>query len=348
MKTICFFNNKGGVGKTTLACNIAAAFASMGKRVLVIDCDPQCNATILILGESAATAFYTGDTELLEDAPVDNATLFQVISPIEVGEPGINRGVAVQPSARNRFKVDLLPGHPRLSIIEDRLSQAWRDAKGGDTGGLRKTNWFASLIDSLGDRYDYVFVDLGPSLGALNRSALLGSEYFVTPMGPDIFSVIGLSNISEWLSEWTETYKNSVENCEKESPGQVDRFGLRRSVAVSRGHAGYTVQAYIAKYESGKRRPTKAYEKILRNFPNEVERNLSKFFCPGLTKATASLGEVPHMFSLVPLAQAAAAPIASLKSSDGLVGAHYAQASRYAEIIRSVAQAILANVNRGK
>lgn len=62
MKSVSFFNNKGGVGKTTLTCNLAFTFAKdFGKRVLIVDCDPQCNSTILILGEEISYELYSND-----------------------------------------------------------------------------------------------------------------------------------------------------------------------------------------------------------------------------------------------------------------------------------------------
>ncbi|MGD9164332.1 MAG: AAA family ATPase, partial [Chromatiales bacterium] len=90
--------------------------------------------------------------------------------------------------SENRFGVDLVPGHPSFSIIEDRLGAAWHDLQEGDLGGIRKTNWNLFLKDNIKNRYDYVLYDLGPSLGSINRSVLIGCDKFMTPMGTDIFS----------------------------------------------------------------------------------------------------------------------------------------------------------------
>lgn len=342
MKVVSFFNNKGGVGKTTLTCNLAAHFSRKNQRVLVVDVDPQCNATILTLGEDRAAPLYWNDTPNEERDRTTN--LWSILEPIELGEPTINTAVHPIGRATNRFGFDLIPGHPRVSTIEDRLSQAWRDTQGGDVGGLRKTNWVFTLARQLSENYDLIILDLGPSLGSLNRTALLGSDYFVTPMGADVFSILGLRNISSWLREWTAAYLRGLGTCEQISPGATARFNLATHLPILNGFAGYTVQAYIAKFRQGEKRPTKAFERITSSFSAEVLANLEDFFTPGLSIEAALLGEIPNMYSLIPLAQTASAPIIDLKSSDGLVGSHYNQAARYVEILNDVTNALARNL----
>lgn len=343
MKVLSFFNNKGGVGKTTLTCNLAAHLARQGGlRIVVVDVDPQCNATILTLGEERAAPLYWAEEPSEERERTTN--LWSVLEPIELGEATVMSQVNPILAASNRFGYDLIPGHPRVSIIEDRLSQAWRDAIGGDVGGLRRTNWVVTLAAQLAPRYDLMILDLGPSLGSLNRTALLGSDYFVTPMGADVFSILGLRNISNWLRDWTAAYSRGVENCERTSPGAGARFGLATNLPVLHGFAGYTVQAYIAKFKQGEKRPTKAFERVTSSFASEVRDNLEAYFTPGMGMEHALLGEVPNMYSLVPLAQTANAPIVDLRSSDGLVGSHYNQAKRYVDILSGVASALARNI----
>jgi cellulose biosynthesis protein BcsQ len=159
------------------------------KQSLVVDADPQCNATQLILGEDKVQIMYklpASGKSKVKNAP---ATLFDVLRPITIGESAIVRPKRLIDRSLNRFEVDLLPGHPQVALLEDRLSQAWLQLSGGDIGGARQTNWNTQVCTEMDTSYDIAFFDVGPSLGALNRSVLLGVDFFVTPMGCDVFSL---------------------------------------------------------------------------------------------------------------------------------------------------------------
>ncbi len=339
MKSIVFFNNKGGVGKTTLICNVAANFATrFKKKVLLIDCDPQCNSTQLVLNDEICAELYWNKTPSLRH------TLLDVLKPIEVGDAGIDPNFTAVSASDNRFNIDILPGHPRLSLVEDRLGQAWSEATGGQIGGLRKTNWGTSLGKSLQGKYDVVFFDVGPSLGSLNRSVLLGADYFISPMGCDIFSIVGIRNIAEWLKQWILLYESGINLCKTQHPGMIDSFPIAVDVKICHGFAGYTVQQYITKSKLGVRRPTLAFEKILEDIPTEMASSLLGFAATGVDTAKAKLGDVPNMFSLIPLAQTAKAPILDLNSLDGLVGSQYVQAKSYAVFVELVSESLQSNI----
>jgi cellulose biosynthesis protein BcsQ len=337
MKSIVFFNNKGGVGKTSLLCNVAAHFANaLSQRVLVIDCDPQCNATQLVLKPDVCQALY--------DKRSHDHTLRTVLEPLQEGESAIEHGFQPFEPKSNRFGVHILPGHPRVSLIEDRLGEAWTQSAGGDIGGLRKTNWCYSMLNHVRSEYDVIFLDVGPSLGSLNRSVLLGADYFVTPMGCDIFSILGIRNIGAWLKAWFKVYERGVGRAKEESAEALGKYAVRERPGVSDGFVGYTVQQYITKSRGGQRRATEAFERILRNIPAEIQKSLHMYSPANNDFPDAKLGDVPNMFSLVPLAQSVNAPIAALTGSDGLVGSQYKQAEQYASIIEGVAGTLAKNV----
>ncbi len=335
MKSISFFNNKGGVGKTTLTCNISYSLASdHNKKILVIDCDPQCNTTILVLGEDRAVDIYDKNPNKID-------TILTVLEPIEFGDSSLNLNVTPISKNENRFMFDLIPGHPRISIIEERLSQAWRDSAAGEIEGLRRTTWANTLCNHFKDDYDFIIFDLGPSLGSLNRTCLVASNHFVAPMGADIFSIIGLKNIGDWFDTWILDYSNAISNCEKKYKGAINKYGIPKKLSIESGFLGYTIQAYIAKYTGGERRPTKAFENITKDFPIKVKESLGRYTKKG-TKM--NLGEIPNMFSLIPLAQAVNAPIGALVSADGLVGSHYSQSKKYHTILKQITARILSNI----
>lgn len=341
MKAISMFNNKGGVGKTTLTCNLANYLAdTMQYEVLVVDCDPQCNATQLIMGSEFASDLYWNSDSSYEDV----TTIKDILQPIEDGDSNISGNIIPLPKSSNRFNVDLIPGHPTFAIIEDRLGSAWHELKGGDLGGIRKTNWNTSLISRIKNDYDFVFYDLGPSLGSINRSILIGCEYFITPMGTDIFSILGIRNISTWLTNWLAIYTNALILCEKNSPNRLEEFNISTNPAIKQGYLGYTSQQYITKSREGVRRPTKAFEEIIKLIPSEISHSLEAFTSDQLRPEDLKLGDVKHLYSLIPLAQSVSAPILKLKSNDGLVGTQFKQQAEYSNILSGIANNIIKNL----
>jgi len=310
-------------------------------RVLLIDADPQCNATQLVLPEPEAIQLYQSE----ESGDHAVQTLRDVLQPIVEGDSFICETCVPQPGRNNRFGIDLLPGHPEMSMMEDRLSRAWLEFSGGEIGGARKTNWSTQLMSKVAEKYDLVFVDVGPSLGALNRSVLVGADYFVTPMGCDIFSVMGVRNIATWMSTWIGEYDNFLERTrEKNSTATaLDRYPLQLDSDEIARYAGYTVQQYITKKTGGVRRPTKAYEQLLERIPTAVWNNLHGLKAGNIGKDNLRLGDVPNMFSLVPLAQAANSPVHNVESADGLVGAQYSQKEDYVAFIRELSSSVLMN-----
>jgi len=338
MKIISFFNNKGGVGKTTLAVNVASYISTnFGKKVLFLDADPQSNSTQMIVEEEKWDSFY-GENPT-------NYTIMDYLMPIQEGDSGLNFDLEPYSWKHNRFQFDLIPGHPRLSIIEDILSDSWNKSTAGDLGGFRKTNWLKALQEHYNEEYDYLIIDLGPSLGALNRSILLNSNFFVTPMGSDIFSLIGISNISSWIRNWLYSYKNGINTLkEKYEDDSINKFPLNLDPDKETRFVGFSVQQYVTKSFSTGRRPVSSYERIISKIPEAIEKHLSFLIFNNLTISQLNLGDVPYLYSLVPLAQSSKAPIYSLTYSDGLVGSQPASVKKYAQMLNDIASKILRNI----
>jgi cellulose biosynthesis protein BcsQ len=339
--SICFFNNKGGVGKTTLACNVAAYLAQkMDLSVLLIDADPQCNATQLVLPDETTEALYS---ERFAPGHHKIDTLKQVLQPILVGDATLSDRVAVAKPDSNRFGVSLLPGHPQIALLEDVLSQNWTQFLGANLGGARVSNWNTQLLHHIGRNYDLIIYDVGPSLGALNRSILIGVDYFISPMGCDIFSLIGIENIASWIQKWQRNYDEAYARC-KEDFSDIDQYKVRRgSVSMAR-FIGYTVQQYLTKTIRSEKRPTAAFEEILEKIPSQIKQSLSRIFAPGLDLEHVKLGDVPYMYSLVPLAQTRHTPIHGLTSKDGLSGGQFGQQQQYNSFIGGLAKSLIVNL----
>lgn len=327
--TVAFFNNKGGVGKTTLACNFAAWQAARGRTTLVVDLDPQCNSTQLLLSEDQWSEVYE------DPAQSEAQTVMGILRNIRAGDSSLDTD-AFRVFRGHRFDVDVLAGHPSLSIFEDLLSEAWTKFRGGEVAGARRTVWLRSLREFLGDRYDMLVVDVSPSLGAINRSALIGSDSFVTPMAADLFSLYALDNITTWFQRWLGEYDAGRENA-KENLDATGHAGLLPDpLPVRHGFVGYTVQQYVSRASGGQVRQIEAYDQHRREIPNRAQRLIE------LSRVTANLelGTVPNMFSMIPLAQGQHAPIAGLSRDDGLRGAQFSQQERYADQLNTIFRVI--------
>ncbi|MCL2778687.1 MAG: ParA family protein [Polyangiaceae bacterium] len=330
------------MGKTTLACNVASCLALEHKlNVLLVDADPQCNATQLVLPEELTEQIYhTGGSG------VDS--LNEVLKPLLAGDASPNVGFTPAAADTNRFGVSVLPGHPQIALLEDQLSQGWTNLIGGNLGGARVSNWNTHLLCNIQPKYDLIVYDVGPSLGALNRSVLLGVDFFVAPMGCDIFSLIGIANIAEWLTRWHQQYETGLAQCEQNHGKELWQYAIKKSASEMSRFVGYTVQQYITKTIRNKKRPTSAYEQILEEIPANIQEHLTGMVGGSLRQENLRLGDVPHMYSLVPLAQSARAPIHQLVSGDGLNGGQFSQQDDYKEFITALSTSLLRNLKTAR
>jgi cellulose biosynthesis protein BcsQ len=342
--SLCFFNNKGGVGKTTLACNVASYLGETENlSVLLVDADPQCNATQLVLSDEMTEQLYASSTGL---SNVDS--LKDVLLPLLRGDASLGTTHRVAGPETNRFAVSVLPGHPQIALLEDRLSTNWQGFMGKDLGGARVSNWNTQLLSHLKPKYDLIIYDVGPSLGALNRSILIGVDYFMAPMGCDIFSLIGIENIANWIKQWRNYYEQAYAQVKSEHQAALEEYKdqVRPTSEAMARFIGYTVQQYITKTIRNEKRATGAYETILAKIPGEISDSLGPFIAPPLTINDVRLGDVPHMFSLVPLAQTSHTPIHKLTGAEGLSGGQYQQQRQYKEFIRTLSESLMHNLRR--
>ncbi|KPQ09259.1 MAG: CobQ/CobB/MinD/ParA nucleotide binding domain [Saliniramus fredricksonii] len=327
MKSITFFNNKGGVGKTTLLCNLAAYFATeMHMNVLVIDADPQCNATQYMFDDKHLSYLYDETSTF---------TIYSVVRPLAQGR-GYSKEVKIQRS--KNFGVDVIPGDPRLALTEDLLARDWGSATSGDTRGIRTSVLFLELLQRY-KHYDLVFFDVGPSLGSINRAVLLGSDYFLSPMSTDIFSLKAIENIATWFADWTKKWKSGLENSD------ADEGDIPVYIPESVTFLGYVTQQYMAKKDTtGNRRPVSAYEKIISQVDNIIRENFHGGINLLHDEQNYNLGTIPNLFSLIPLSQSSRKPIFSLASGDGVRGAHFAKVKDSKVIFSEISRQILNNL----
>lgn len=326
MKSVAFFNNKGGVGKTTLLCNLAGFLAiERGSSVLVVDADPQCNATQSLFQENTLESIYTKKS----------FTIDSIVRPLSLGK-GFTSQFA--PKRSTSFGVDVVPGDPRLALTEDLLATDWGQATSGYVRGLRTTLLFRHLL-KFAAAYDYVFFDVGPSLGAINRAVLLASDTFVTPMATDIFSLKALENISLSLQKWQKLYTAAIAQVEDLEEVDVDEIEWRLKFL------GYVTQQYTAKKDAeGQPRPVRAFDQIMRKVPLTIAAEIVKPLQPELADVDYLLGTIPTLHSLIPLSQSSRRPIFALRAADGVVGAHFAKVAEYKTTIGEIADRLEENM----
>lgn len=331
MKSIAIFNNKGGVGKTTLLCNFAAYIQkNLGKKILVIDADPQCNTTTYVLNEDQFINVYYEPTEF---------TISDIIPPLENGEGYIKNFSVIK---SNYFEFDLIPGNPKFAASEDFLASEWKDVKSSDLRGIKSTLLFSHLM-TLCQNYDYVFFDMGPSLGAINRCILLASDYFITPMSTDIFSLLALENIGESIRSWSKAFNKGVDGMDNSKKKSINTIKNVCDIKF----LGYVEQQYIMKTIGETKRAVRAYEEILSRIPKEIQENIIipiNGIEDHIIDINYKIGSIPNFYSLVPMSQTAHKPIFDLTNIDGVVGAHYQKVKDYAELMEKIVSETMINM----
>ena len=176
VKIVSFSNQKGGVGKTTSCVNISAQIANKGKKVLMIDMDPQGNATSG-LG--------------LQKSKIKN-TIYDVI----IGHCNVEEAII-----KTKFKnLSVIPANIELAGAEVELSEL-------ENG----TNYTKIALDSIKDQYDYIFIDCPPSLGMLTVKALSVSDGIIVPMQCEFYSLEGMSQLLNTVKKIKNLYNPGLQ-----------------------------------------------------------------------------------------------------------------------------------------
>ena len=195
-KTIALFNHKGGVSKTTTTFNLGWKLAQLGKKVLLIDTDPQCNLTGLILG-------YSGDDEF-EDFYLKNPDR-NIKAALKPAYESMPRPIeAIEPVlVDNCPNLYLIPGHINLSEYEITLGIA-QELSSSIQALKNIPGALSFFIQKEVEKYnfDYILIDMNPSLGALNQNILMTSDYFLVPTSPDYFSKMAIDSLAMVLPRW--------------------------------------------------------------------------------------------------------------------------------------------------
>ena len=332
---LTFFNNKGGVGKTSLVYHLAWMLADMGYQVLACDLDPQANLTAAFLEEEQLEALWHSENE----APAK--TILQCVQPLtrvgDIREPTL--APIPEPSLIPGC-LALIPGDLALAGFEDTLSSEWPNALGSSElyRPFRILTAFSTVMQSGASQMgaDVILADVGPNLGAINRSALIAADYIVIPLGNDLLSFQGLRNLGPVLNRWRQGWKRRKDNWN--SPDIAIPAGEMKSV-------GYTVR----QSDLILGRSIRAHDKWVNRMPEEYARNLlDDKQGPYPAKPTEdpehALATVKHYRSLVPMAQEARKPIFHLTPADGAIGSHAAATNDARQDFLALAQKIIERI----
>lgn len=300
---IAFFNNKGGVGKTSLAYHLAWMFAESGQSVLAADLDPQANLSAAFLDENRLEALWGEDGQ--------RRTLAGPLTPLLEGTGGLGEVHVEEIGDR----LGLVVGDLSLSAFEDELSSEWSGCLDGKSRAFRIVGAMWQLIVSAarqrGDRL--VLIDVGPNLGALNRSALVASDHVVIPLAPDLFSLQGLRNLGPTLRRWRAEWCDRVGR--NPDPGALE---------LPRGQMrplGYVVLQHGVRLD----RPVKAYGRWIEQIPSTYRTAVldqNDAIAPSPQQDPMCLAMLRHYHSLIPMGMEARKPIFELKPADGAIGSH--------------------------
>lgn len=322
---LTFFNNKGGVGKTSLVYHLAWMFSELGHTVVAIDLDAQANLTAAYLDEDTL--------ERLWEDEENTTTIYRAIEPLT--QVGDIKEPKVEKIAQGLY---LIPGDVALASFEDLLSESWPKSM-GDPNLYRYFRiltafWQVAQIAAKQIGADIILADVGPNLGAINRSALIASDYVAIPLGADLFSLQGLKNLGPTLRSWRNGWEKRLGNWS--SPDFKLPEGRMQPL-------GYIVQQHSVRLS----RPVKAYDKWIKRMPAVYHTAVLKSSTNASTPSQdpACLSTLKHYRSLIPMGQEARKPIFHLTPADGAIGSHAQAVQEAYKDFKGLAEKLMEKIN---
>ncbi|WP_295700756.1 ParA family protein [Helicobacter japonicus] len=312
-KSICFFNHKGGVSKTTTTYNLGWTLSKLGKRTLLVDLDPQCNLTGLVLSNQALDDefmknFYQNRQYITFEPIVEKIISGKIISEMA------NDGSIYPVDNQNLF---LLAGSLNISELDSQITTALKITTGLPILGRIIANFFETLEKiAENNDIDYLLFDLSPSISGLNELALMGSDYFIVPTSPDYFCLQAIHSLSKKINQWHK----EIEEFKKDTKIKIKNNPL---------FLGAIQQRYRLRNEA----PTKSFEKWIneiRNAINSVLVNKLKPINCVITKELFSsvvnkkfpnlrpydLAQIPDFNTLIAISQRSRKPVFLLDDDD--------------------------------
>lgn len=311
MKIITFYNHKGGVSKTSTTFNVSHLLAEQGKKVLVVDADPQCNITELLIGDVIANC--DAEMELTgKENEIPGTTLLNILLPRISGDIPEVETKTIE-SLEVKENLFLIRGDVQLSSIEDSLSEAHQQRFSTKIHEKRTYVAIGDFLIRYGteNSFDYIFIDVGPSSGSLTRSCFLACDGFFVPVAPDRFNIQAIKTLSLILDRWIGEHDKIVSD--------FKNLGL----PVKEGKPKF-LGAIPQHYKLLKGKPKPGYKLWIDRLPKAVVDFLfpvlKKYsstvdLTNGLTETNISTPSIPDFQSLAPLMQEFCVPVYSIQQS---------------------------------
>ena len=308
-KIVTVFNNKGGVGKTTLTYHLAHALGHLGKKVLLIDFDPQCNLTINALQVNQIEALWDAENLYIDDfqaareadpegfrAAIQNPrSIHFLLKPTEDGAADLDFSPPPLQLAPN---VHLIPGRLTLHKFEAKIGERFGGVYQGDPLSIRTATKVRALAHEYARIYGYdaVIFDTSPSLGALNRNLLSLADGFLIPCSPDLFSVYGIRNIGDALRGWRAQFESIFHFLSDQK-----RLSFPQKFVRFMGYTIYNAKRY-SKFESDLNL-AKAHHDYARRIPQTIDEAIdeeNRLPLPGLIEGSMGRNAVIHSHNTYP------------------------------------------------
>lgn len=316
-KSICLFNHKGGVSKTTTAFNLGWSLAEAGKRVLMIDLDSQCNLTGLVMGyiaidDDAMINFYNNRNNLtmqpIVRSLIDGHSVSRIVS---------SDGNLLRTQKENLF---CLPGHLDVSDLDAQISVSLKIAQGVPATRNIPGN-LPGVLKNIADNHnmDYVIYDLSPNVGGLNEVILMSSDYFIVPTSPDYYCLQAIGSLEKNIRKW----KREICRFREDNDFTSDAYFIR--------NAPKFLGAIQQRYRPRNERPAVAFQRWI----DIIEREINEKFVPSLSDIDCvissddlrdvligselhpyDLAHVPDFNSLIAISQQVSKPVFALSDDD--------------------------------
>lgn len=310
VQKIALFNHKGGVSKTTTTFNLGWMLASKGKRVILVDSDPQCNLTGMALGEETED-----DEARIQEIYNTHSNIKTGLAPAFESQPR-----AIEPvdcvSVKGQEGLFLLPGHVGFAEYEVTLGIA-QELSGSIQALKNLPGSINDLLEKTAENFnaDYVLIDMSPALGSINQNFLMISDFFLVPTTADFFSVMAIDSLAKVLPRWYAWARAASSlRVLKEANYPFPDVNLRflgtvvQNYRIIRGKETAAFQTWIEKIEqavSEKLVPTLRQNNMM--LPSQVYRNQG-------VSDNFSLAKISNFNSLIALSQEHRTPVYDLTS----------------------------------